>query len=140
MHVAFRKWAGIEGVELPCLERVPKQKAAPPVAFQVWKIGSLPFSRHSRALADTRVNENFRNGKRLIFELTPMRAGIVLALDLEALHFGLQRCAFQAEATGSPVRSGEHAAGGAKHAEDVLTFSIVQALIRAQPTMGTQMA
>lgn len=32
--------------ELPCLERVPKQKAFRTVPRSLWKIGTLPISRH----------------------------------------------------------------------------------------------
>ena len=76
----------------------------------MWKIGNLPISRRFPVRARKK-----RRRKCPPWGLTPMRTGIVLACNFQALHFGLQGRALQAEATGSPVRSGEHASGFAEH-------------------------
>lgn len=78
MHVAFRKWAGMEGGELPCLEGVPKQKPGRRLQLGVWEIGNLPISRRFPVIAE----EERR--------LTSMRTGVILACNFQALHFGLQ--------------------------------------------------
>jgi hypothetical protein len=46
---------GAEVRELPCLKRVPKQKAFRTIPGRLWKIGTLPISRQVGSFDNRRV-------------------------------------------------------------------------------------
>ncbi len=137
VHVVFRKWEAIRngGTSLfGTSSEIEKQKTVP---GRHRNIGNLPISRQKTLPRTACSKRKFphqkiptsRKGREKWGTQELLSGRVVLAGDLQALHFRLQGGALEAEPTGGAVRSGERASSFPEHAEDVLPLGVIQTVI-----------